>query len=207
MRVALTVTLAAACALAPLAAGAQTLFDPAARLSTRDVSAAAQARDTMNRYAECVVKTRAAAVRRALSTETPDAELARLASDDCLASGQLQMGTSLFRGALYRALYLRDFGRDAELPAGEATPAASTNPLLLFGDCVARLDPAQTQAFVVAMPATPGEDEAVAALGASFERCVVAGDRIGFSKTVLQGALAEALYKRSAAAAELAEAN
>jgi hypothetical protein len=204
---------AAAFALTPVGAGAQSLIDHSAQVSSRDVSAAARARDTMNRYAECIVKTRTAPVRRALSQPTygaVNAELAKLASNDCIAGGELQMGQALFRGAIYRAMYIRDFGADAELPAIDATPLSAREPLVVFGDCVVRLDPAATRAFVMARPATSEEARAVASLGASFNRCVSPGDQIQFSKTVLQGALAEALYKRStasAASAEQAEVN
>lgn len=199
----------AACGLAPASVGAQALPNPAARVSTRDISAGAQARDTMNRYAECIVKLRAAPVRRALSQPTEGAvyaELTKLAQGECLANGQLRMGPGLFRGAIYRALYIRDFGPDGALPASDVTLAAPEQPMQVFGNCVASLDPAETRAFVLAKPATPEEDEAVGKLGASFERCLAGGD-VRFSKSVLQGALAEALYKRSAAAAELAEVN
>lgn len=206
---ALILSLVAACALVPAGAAAQSIIpDPAAALSTRDISPAAQARDSMNRYAECIVRTHASAVREALS-ETSEAAvttaLARLADRDCLLTGELQMGTSLFRGALYRALYLRDFGADADLPPTDFALESSPNPLLEFGNCVAVLDPAQTRAFVVARPATSAETDAVTKLAASFGRCMAPGNQAQFSKTVLQGALAEALYKRSAAAAARAE--
>ena len=205
----LILSLAAACALVPAAAAAQSIIsDPAAALSTRDISPAAQARDSMNRYAECIVKTHTTAVRRALSETAPAAvtiALANLADRDCLRDGELQMGTSLFRGALYRALYLRDFGTDAALPPSDLALEPSSNPLLEFGNCVAAFDPAQTQAFVVSKPATTAETEAITKLGASFGRCVAPGNQAQFSRTVLQGALAEALYKRSAAIAARAE--
>jgi len=107
-------------------------------------------------------------------------------------------------------MYIRDFGADAALPPGELMVGASPDPVLVFGDCVATLDPAETRAFVLARPATAAENEAVAKLGASFGRCLAPGNEAKFSKTVLQGALAEALYRRSAASAasaELAETN
>ncbi|HEY6815143.1 MAG TPA: hypothetical protein VI168_06355 [Croceibacterium sp.] len=209
----LVLPLAAACALAPVTVAAQSLIDHSAAVSTRDISASAQARDTMNRFAECIVTERTAAVRRALAEPTHGAVtigLAKLASDDCIMGGELQMGTALFRGAIYRAMYMRDFGADAPLPPGELMVGASSDPVLVFGDCVATLDPAETRAFVMARPATSVENEAVAKLSASFGRCLAPGNEARFSKTVLQGALAEALYRRSvasAARAELAETN
>jgi hypothetical protein len=132
-------------------------------------------------------------------------ELAKLATNDCILSGELQMGRTMFRGSIYRALYARDFGADAALPASEVRLTTSSDPVLVFGDCVATLDPGETRAFVLARPATSMEDDAVAKLAASFARCLTAGNEARFSKTVLQGALAEALYKRSTASVALAE--
>ena len=211
MKTAFIMACAAAFALAPVGAGAQSRVDHSAPVSTRNIAPGAQARDTMNRYAECVVKMRAAAVRRALAQPTyaaANSELAKLAISDCLAGGDLIMEEVLFRGAVYRALYLRDFGREAALPVGGETLVEADDPVFIFGDCVSRLDPEQTRAFVVARPATVEESDAVAKLGPSFGRCLAPGDQVRFSKTVLQGALAEALYKRTSAtstSSELAE--
>jgi hypothetical protein len=200
----------ASLALVPIAAQSQIIPDSAVRLSTRDISPAEQARDTMNRYAECIVKSRPTAVRRALSQ--PDqaitGELAKIASNDCLQNGELTMNSSLFRGAIFRAVYMRDFGHES-LPEAleQVAMAAPADPLVAFADCVVQLDPEDTRSFVLAEPATPDERGAAANLSASLAGCVAPGDQVGFSKTVLQGALAEALYKRTAAAAEVAKAN
>ena len=151
----------------------------------------------MNRYAECVVKKRTSAVRRALSNATyqeVNHELAKLANNDCILTGELRMDETLFRGAVYRALYKRDFGADAALPASSVTLTAASDPVLVFGNCVATLDPVEARAFVLAQPATSVERDAVAKLGASFSQCLAPGNEGRFSKTVLQGALAEALY-------------
>ncbi len=208
MRAALAMSAAAASALAPVAVNAQARIDHSAAVSTRDLSPGGQARDTMNRYAECIVKMHAAAVRRALAQPTyegANAQLARLAGGECLAGGDLIMGESLFRGAIYRALYIRDFGRLSALPGGDGALPQADDPMLVFGDCVARLDAEQTRAFVVARPASVEESDAVAKLGPSFGRCLAPGNQARFSKTVLQGALAEALYKRTSATAVPAE--
>ncbi|MBC9031561.1 hypothetical protein IAG41_04070 [Sphingomonas sp. JC676] len=200
---------------APAAQAQQTghiIVDHAAEASTRDVSAADQARDTMNRYGVCVVKVKSVAVKRALSQPTDqaiDSALAKIAIDECLGSGELTMSRSLFRGAVYRALYIRDFGQVSQAPAtigmqgkDAAAEAAATTPMNLlqrFGDCVVRADPADAQALVLATAATQAERSAITRLGPSLGGCVAPTNQVRFSRAVLQGVLAEALYKRAAA--------
>jgi hypothetical protein len=199
---------------APVAQAQQTghiIPDHAAEVSDRDVSAADRARDTMNRYGVCVVRVKAVAVKRALSQPTDqaiDAALAKIAIDECLGSGELTMSRSLFRGAVYRALYIRDFGQVSPVPAtigvqgkdaAEAAATTSMNLLQRFGDCVVGADPADARALVLATAATQAERGAITRLGPALGGCVAPKNQVRFSRAVLQGVLAEALYKRAAA--------
>ncbi|MBO9623082.1 MAG: hypothetical protein J7500_10265 [Sphingomonas sp.] len=192
---------------APAAQAQQTghiIADHAAEVSTRDVSAADQARDTMNRYGICVVRMKSVAVKRALSKpsdEAIDAALAKIAISECLGSGELTMSRPLFRGAVYRALYIRDFGQVSQAPAAVAEPAVTTSANLLqsFGDCVVVADPDDARALVLATAATQTERSAIARLGPALGSCVAPKNQMRFSRAVLQGVLAEALYKRAAA--------
>jgi hypothetical protein len=61
------------------------------------------------------------------------------------------------------------------------------------------LDPAQTRGVRRRETSDIGGNRGGYKLAASFGRCMAPGNQAQFSKTVLQGALAEALYKRSAA--------
>lgn len=183
--------------------------DPA-ELSSRAIPAGEQARDTMNRYAICLVRSRYLAMRSALSKTSPvevDVALRKIVHRDCLAEGSLRMPAALLRGASYRALYLRDFGPNSPVvPAGvegssEAAGSTVGDPLSTFAHCVLTQNPDAARAFVLSSPATPAEGEALAALTPALGNCIAPGDKVRFSRSVLQGALSEALYKRVSAAA------
>lgn len=186
--------------LLPGTAGAQV----SARLSTRDIPAAEQARDTLYRYALCLVGARRGRVERALAIRDEaerGAELGRIATSHCLLEGRIQMGEPLLRGALYRALYLKDFGEagTGELRVSSSPDEVSNDPLGAFGNCVMSIAPDSVRAFVVARPITPEEDVALNALMPNLAGCVAPGDKVKFNRAMLQAILAEALYKTSIA--------
>ncbi len=94
-----------------------------------------------------------------------EAALAKIATDDCLSDGELTMSRPLFRGAIYRALYLRDFGNMS--PESLAAPGSGNDqsgetadafPMYIFSNCVVRLSADSARAFVMASPATPDEN-------------------------------------------------
>ena len=178
------------------------LPDYTARPSERSVSPADQARQTMNDYAVCIVHARVAAVQKALSLANDakvDEALANLANRECLMRGELRMPRQLLRGAVYRALYLRDFGRSP--PAPSASDAAPTGESMFeqFGSCVNTADASDVREFVMSVPATKREAAALSALGPALGRCIAPGNQIRFSRAVLQGVLAEAAYRQARA--------
>jgi hypothetical protein len=181
---------------------APALAQRAANLSGRDISPGEQARDTMNRFAICVVKARPTMVQRALA-ETSQARkilaLSNVAKSECLAGGFLRMDPPIFEGALYRALYLREFGDNlAAVRALSEGPAAEfPDARLTFADCVVRTDPAAAHALLASAPVTAEEQAALAALGAAFAACVPADQQLQFSPGYLQAVLAQAIYKRA----------
>ena len=178
------------------------LPDRAASPSEREVAPADQARQTMNDYAVCLVHTRLMAVQRALALSTDAAVgegLAKLADRECLAHGELRMPRALLRGAVYRALYLRDFGRTP--PAAPALAAAPSGDSAFerFGSCVNAADVGDTREFVMSVPATTREAAALKALAPALGQCIAPGNQIRFSRAVLQGVLAEAAYRQAKA--------
>lgn len=189
--------------LAPAAAEAQRAAYP----SERDIPEGERARDTMSRFADCVVRARPDMTRDALA-KTDFAEstkaLNALVKRECLGRGELVMNPRVLRGALYRSLYIREFGRDAAplqfADAGEA--AAGSVPARSFNDCVVRAAPAAVRDFVVAEVATDRENQALAELGPAMAGCIDPREQLRFSPTVLEGILAEALYKNSVALAQ-----
>lgn len=193
------IAIASAASATPQAIGS--IFrDPAADPSVRDVSEEDRARQTMNSYAACLVRTRSVKVSRALARPTAEVQsaLAGLADSSCLNDGKLKMSGDLLRGALYRALYLRDFARTA--PVSDAAPGAvpaSSDVLQQFGYCVDQADPLNARAFVASVPATGAERAALQGLGPALSRCVAPGNNVRFSRSTLQGVLAEAAYRRA----------
>lgn len=200
-RACLVLMTAAACLAAPAVAQTGSVPYAAAAPSDRPLSSIDRARDLMNQYGICIVSQHLGTARRALAEPEGPAlnrALAKLATDDCLFSGRLQMSQPLFRGALYRAMYLRDF---AFLPQDElaALKAARGDALPTFGDCVARLSPDGARALVMASPATRSERDALDTLRPALSDCLPPKQQVRFTLWGLQATLAEALYKRTVA--------
>jgi hypothetical protein len=187
----------------------------AANLSSRDVTETDQARDTLYRFATCVVKARPRMTKEALAlTSQPEANKAfqALVKPECLNGGFLRMDAAAIRGPLYRALYLREFGHNEPgfdpLPAEQ--PSDEDRGYHAFGACVMRVAPDMTHAFVLALPGSSEEHQALAALRPTFEACVNPKEQLVFTKVALDSTLAQALYERAVAVSHggnLAKAN
>lgn len=172
--------------------------------SERNISDVDRARDLMNRYGLCVVKQHYGLVQRAIA-QTDDAAqtraLAKIAQDDCLSTGTLKMSPLLFRGAVYRALYMRDYAlmsRDT-LAALVATKLADDQVSINFGACVAKLSPDGARALVVSDPGSTAEKNAIATLRPALSDCLPPKAQVRITMSGLQATLSEALYKRMVA--------
>jgi hypothetical protein len=184
-----------------------------------------QADKAMADFAKCVVsdarlRSQAAAYARAIPAGSAfHAAGARMATPDCVpcSFGQVRMrfNAELFRAALFSALYQRDFGRVPPLPSFDSVP-----PLVIasefagpedaipreivftrtVGDCVARADPAAAHRLVTTKVASADEKEALGAVVPRLAGCLAAGRQTAFSRSMLRGLLAEALYKLRQAA-------
>ena len=178
------------------------LNDPAAAITSRNIADADKAHQAMNDYAVCLVKTNPIGVRKAVrngSDAEVGAALGRLSTDSCLMDGMLRMPQTLLRGAVYRALYLRDFIRAPAIVSSVKPDGVDDDPLRAFGFCVNTLDGVNTRTFVMATPATSVEKAALSALTPALSRCVSPNNRIRFTRAVLQGTLAEAAYRQASA--------
>jgi hypothetical protein len=197
------VSAVAACSVS--AAGLPAEAQTAAHLSRRDISPAEQARDTMSRFAACVVKARPNMAREAV-VASPGAEstaaLVNLVKTECLAEGNLRMDPFIFRGAIYRALYIREFGENARAPEIAPDGPSDRPELRSFGECVIRAAPEATRVFVVADVASPEERQAIADLGPALNGCVNPREQIAFTPAALEAHLAGALYRNSVASAQ-----
>lgn len=147
-------------------------------------------------------------------TPSPDSDkFLRLLDDGCLPEGHPPVDARLVRGALFEALYNRDFPRATPADfAGRpalAAPEGGVNPpldasLIRFGECIARAAPADAHRLVTAAPGGAEESSAIGALSPRLAPCMQQGLRVTFSAPMLRGVVAEALYKLSRGAARTA---
>jgi hypothetical protein len=75
--------------------------------------------------------------------------------------------------------------------------------LAQFGDCVVRTNPTSSLALLKGMPASSSESSALATLLPTFSACVLAGQKIAFSRSVLRSAVARAVYELSRPSPEM----
>ncbi|HEX8215024.1 MAG TPA: hypothetical protein VF582_06080 [Allosphingosinicella sp.] len=177
------------------------------------------AQRTMNKYAGCLLRTfrkRALAYLRLPPASLESIAAARkLATGWCLREGALGFRFPLLRGGLYEALYEEQFKRagPAGLPAVPPIDYTGGNPaplsdetavaiaLVQFADCVARANPTASRALILSKVASDEERAAFASLTPHLGGCLVSGTQLKFSRPMLRGFVAEALYRLSAAAA------
>lgn len=179
-----------------------------------------RARIWLERYVACVDRRDSKGVSMALdaSFESEDAALGNLSRgyfDDCLSGGlrddpsELRMTDTLLRGALYAERVNRQVHRltpemlprdTLALPdAASAGAKAARVSVIRFGECVVHKDPVNSLAFVKAEAGSGREDKALAVLGPAFGECVNAGTTVKLSRSNIEAALAEAIYRMTAA--------
>lgn len=175
------------------------------------------ARQTSRQFATCAVRMHRATVEQLLRTPMVDPDYRRLlnraVTDDCMGPGELRMTIALMRSALFESMYLARYSRRSldsfnDIPAidyrggygADMTPEiANVIQLGQFGYCVVRADPVATRAMVLSLPGSGNEDSALKALMPKLSRCVPKTLQISFSRSVLRGAVAEGLYRLTAA--------
>lgn len=175
------------------------------------------ARNTTRQFGQCVVQRSPVASLKLVNAAYGGPEYQNLIknvyAEECLGGGELTMPQKLARSAVFEGLYLERFGRNGPVDFSKSAPidyaAAYTSPvheaageivaLGRFGDCVARADGVNAKAFILSMPETSAEGQAIAALKPKLGPCVPNGLKITFSRSVLRGAIAEGLYRLSVA--------
>lgn len=175
-------------------------------------SASDNVRETLRKYAACLLTIEPRAVERTLAAAPGEQSaklMRRLATERCLYEGSLSFVPSLLRGALFAAAYRRDYGSDAPPPSPTRVDFAAGIPeggqdreanigLLLFADCVAQADPKDARTAVLAPVGSDEEARAYGGLLPHLNGCLFKGQEITFSKGVLSGILAEVLYRNAA---------
>lgn len=213
-----TFAVAAICARAAAQETGTLITHKAAQVEYRGKKAA---RTTMEAFTGCIVsRSRGRAVRFvSMRVDDPGYQKSMRSlfdsmGDECLSSGDLAFSDTIFRGAIFQALYAAEFPNDgpidfASVPTSgfreaygaQAAPAAvSTLALEHFGECVARADGQGVRNLLGALPSSAHEAMLFNALVPRFSGCIPKGETLAFSKVILKGALAEGMYWLSKAA-------
>jgi len=141
------------------------------------------------------------------------AALQSLSTSDCLRSGELRMSTELMRGALFRALYRRDFLRAApafaEAPydfskaVSDQTTLENQTYVILrrFASCAVRADPEDGRRLMLTAVASKAENEAFRGLTPHLGPCLPQGLEVKFSRMMIVNLVAEAMYRETKAGA------
>jgi hypothetical protein len=194
------------------------LQDAAAKEDGDVAAETAEAIRTMHSFTHCVVGRHRSEVLRFLALEPNSSEYRRfgmgLVDSNCVTAGaRLRFRWPLFRGGIYESLYHRDFPRSAAARFDDLPPLpysssshgldpvarARNIAILEFGGCVVRGSPDEARALLASDVASAEEDAAFRPLGARLSACLPAGQTSTFSRPILRGILAEALYGLSIA--------
>lgn len=169
-----------------------------------------RARIWMERYAACIVRRDPKRVADVLDGPVgEDGPLLKLIEgyyDECLSTGGgaegLSMKRRLLRGAIYADRVTSLAPRIGPvLPAAgpiaypQPGQASSQVALVKFGECVARAEPVAALGFVAAKAASEGEKTNLQLLRPHLAGCIAAGQTIQLSASVLESALAEAIWR------------
>lgn len=226
MKIAIIWTLALSFMLPAAAAGAQetgTLITRRAAQIDDDSPTAAQ--KAAEDFGTCLLSRERERMAKLIDLPVDSAEYAKLfdamfgRTDQCLSDGTLKISELMLRGALFQALYRRDFSGDTELrfdptvqtgyrdlyKAELSDKARMYVSLENFGECVSRADPYGVRALVLSRPGSSAESAALTQLHPRLAGCVVQGNQVRFSRANLKGILAEGLYRLSRASAQQTE--
>jgi hypothetical protein len=87
-----------------------------------------------------------------------------------------------------------------------ADQAKANEVLRTFGDCVVKTKPAQAQALLMTPPASPQQTRAVSAIVGKYSSCLKYSGEMHLSPVLFRGAIAESLWRATAAGRRLAPA-
>ncbi|MBK6706344.1 MAG: hypothetical protein IPG54_02220 [Sphingomonadales bacterium] len=187
-----------------------------------DTLSEAGARQAMEQFGECIVSREKGRTAKLIDPRVATTKHDKLldatvhSADQCLSDGTLRTSTLMMRGAIFQALYRRDYaaadapiafpaelksGYRALYPAELSDEARMYLSLNHFGECVSRADGPAVRQLVLSRAGSASESEAITVLMPRFSACIVKDNTIRFSRSNLKGALSEGLYRLSRAAA------
>lgn len=204
-------------ALASLAVGGA-LMAPLSAIADIKPQPASEAREVMRQYVQCMLghidgsRRQQQLVRFLTGPNTAETykQASNLQVGECLGPSDAAFGyysrlsanPVLMRGAIFRALYL-GLVKGTKSPVKASQLAAAWNEAdeqrratQKFGDCVVARDRTNADLAVRSDVRSEAEIKAYQALQPAFANCVVEGNSMRFSKSVLEGILSEALYKQ-----------
>lgn len=137
-----------------------------------------------------------------------------LSTGDVCYGFSAQINEMVLRGAIFQALYEREFGSNASLsfdPAmetgyrtiyGNSPSVADTFWISMeaFGECVAHADGEAVRTLIRLSPGSASEKEMFARLMPSLSACLPPGQKYKITRQVVKGFLAEGLYRLSVTA-------
>jgi hypothetical protein len=182
--------------------------------------AANEAHDSLRRFASCLVGGAEASSERRnmaafLSTDPDDPAINKrtdkILRENCVygtgaESALLRFQPGLLRGAIFRQLYL-DQGTQAAARITRADVAGvwsfdaggSYAANQRFADCIVAANPKAADSFVRAKVASVQQDAALGELMGRMGGCLTQGLTLQMSRVVLDGLMAEALYRKATA--------
>jgi hypothetical protein len=189
-------------------------YRPAEPYGSSKLLTAASARATGNAFGECMMRYRPAQMKQLVSmvpgTAAAQALADRVATNECLDEGRLQFTEQLLRGAVFIAMYKRDFANSeptlSPVPidfAAEAkgAPEAIANSYIgsrQFAECVVREAPVASRKATLSIVGSPEEAAVYNELKPALSKCITQGAQVEMTKSALSKLIAEVLYRLSA---------
>jgi hypothetical protein len=180
---------------------------------------APEARRTMHDFTICALRRHRSDAERMLALEGDSPAYRQLGmqviDSQCVARGaQFRFNWPLFRGGLYEALYLRDFGAGAASSFDGVPPLpyigggawmnlqdrARNAAILQVAECMVRAGPDDARALLASAVASPEEEAVFGRVEPRAAPCHAEGAPAESRRPILRGLVAEALYRLSFAA-------
>jgi len=190
----------------------------------KSVGGPAAARAALEDYAACQVGRQPARLAKLLTVRVDTAEYVALMNsllgfDACISSGTLVVTPNTHRGALFQALYNREFKKNTPIdfkdiksnyrelyPEDLSVEAQNWLSLLAFSECVVRSDPTAVRDLMRSLTGASSEDIAFMRIGPNLNACMPEGKKLTFSKSIIKGLLAESIYRLSLATKQQSKA-